>query len=141
MDDKTWAVIGHQTAWLDSVPGIAPETRVLTQILKITEEAGEAAEAVIGALGQNPRKGFSHTWDDVATELCDVVISALVALNRVSPDARTVFDERVEYVYQRSLGVGAAPAPDSIAASGSPSASGSGSGSGSGSASATASDG
>lgn len=107
MDDKTWAVIEHQSAWLDTVPGVAAETRVLSQILKVTEEAGEVAEAVIGATGQNPRKGFSHTWDDVAVELCDVVISALVALKRVAPDARGVFAERVEYVYQRSVAAGA----------------------------------
>lgn len=107
MDDKTWALIEHQSAWLDSVPGIADETRVLSQILKVTEEAGEVAEAVIGATGQNPRKGFSHSWDDVAVELCDVVISALVALNRVSPDARRVLAERVDYVYRRSVAAGA----------------------------------
>jgi NTP pyrophosphatase (non-canonical NTP hydrolase) len=108
VDDKTWTVVEHQSAWLDTVPGVAAETRVLSQILKVTEEAGEVAEAVIGATGQNPRKGFSHSWDDVAVELCDVVISALVALNRVAPDARRVFAERVEFVYQRSVAAGAA---------------------------------
>jgi NTP pyrophosphatase (non-canonical NTP hydrolase) len=51
------------------------------RLLKLAEEAGEAAQAFIGCTGQNPRKGFSHTRDDVASELCDVIITAAVALH------------------------------------------------------------
>ncbi len=59
---------------------------LLLRILKLSEEVGEVAEAVIGATGQNPRKGFSHTWDDVQAELCDVAITALMALRTLTPD-------------------------------------------------------
>lgn len=39
------------------------------QVIKIQEEVGEVAAALIGALGANPRKGFTHTTSDIAAEL------------------------------------------------------------------------
>ncbi|WP_051808811.1 MazG-like family protein [Actinoplanes subtropicus] len=65
-----------------------PET--LCRALKVQEEAGEMAQAVIGVLGQNPRKGITHNWDDVVAEAIDVVMSALVF-------AETVTREHLEY--------------------------------------------
>jgi hypothetical protein len=62
------------------------------------------AQAVVGATGQNPRKGTSHTWDDVQSELCDVAVTALVALRTLTPDAPEVFARHLEKVTQRSLG-------------------------------------
>jgi hypothetical protein len=56
------------------------------QMLKITEEAGEAAAAWIGVLGQNPRKGVTHSLEDVFSELSDVVITAKVAIARLGGD-------------------------------------------------------
>lgn len=56
------------------------------RVLKISEEAGEAASALIGMVGQNPRKGVTHSRADVAGELCDVVLTAIVALASVEPD-------------------------------------------------------
>jgi hypothetical protein len=64
MDDM-WAKIGDLVGWLDQKSVLAPETERLLRIMKLTEEAGEVGQAVIGAMGQNPRKGVSHTWDDV----------------------------------------------------------------------------
>jgi NTP pyrophosphatase (non-canonical NTP hydrolase) len=72
-------------------------------MLKLSEEVGEVAQAVIGATGQNPRKGVTHTWDDVQAELCDVVITALVALRTLTPDAREVFAQHLTGVRTRSL--------------------------------------
>lgn len=66
---------------------------------------------MIGATGQNPRKGVSHTWDDVRSELCDVVITAMVALRTLAPDAREVFTARLASVADRSLGGPSTPAP------------------------------
>jgi hypothetical protein len=60
-----------------------PET--LCRALKVQEEAGEMAQAVIGVLGQNPRKGISHTWDDVVAEAIDTALSALVLAETVQP--------------------------------------------------------
>jgi NTP pyrophosphatase (non-canonical NTP hydrolase) len=64
-------------------------------MMKLTEEAGEVTQAVIGTLGQNPRKGLTHTWEDVQAELCDVIVTAMVALTMLTsltPDARETFD-------------------------------------------------
>ncbi len=72
-------------------------------MLKLSEEVGEVSEAVIGATGQNPRKGVTHTWEDVQAELCDVVITALVALRTLTPEAREVFARHLERVRERSL--------------------------------------
>ncbi|MFG3254955.1 MazG-like family protein [Streptomyces sp. NPDC048172] len=70
---------GNIAAWLDLHNGRDPH-EVSMRLLKVTEEAGEAAQAYLGSQGQNPRKGHSHTEDDVAHELCDVILAAAVAL-------------------------------------------------------------
>ena len=49
-------------------------------VMKIGEEFGEAVAAYIGMTGQNPRKGYTHTKSDLYEELCDIAITALVAL-------------------------------------------------------------
>ena len=73
--------------WLDQANG--SDTPELTyRILKVTEEAGEAAGAWIGVVGQNPRKGVTHTHADVAAELADVAMTALVAIESLGLDAR-----------------------------------------------------
>ncbi|HWG27111.1 MazG-like family protein [Actinospica sp.] len=104
MDDATWETIERLVAWLDRGSALPDETKTILQILKITEEAGEVAEALIGVTGQNPRKGFSHSWRDVESELCDVVITAMVALTRVNPEtARSVFQQHLAGVAARCV--------------------------------------
>jgi len=76
---------------------------LLLRILKLSEEVGEVAEAVIGATGQNPRKGVSHSWDDVQAELCDVAITALIALRSLTPEARDVFERHLKGVRDRPM--------------------------------------
>ncbi|WP_338778078.1 MazG-like family protein [Streptomyces sp. DG1A-41] len=99
---ELWATIDTLWEWLDSHRPIEGREGMLLRILKLSEEVGEVAEAVIGATGQNPRKGVTHTWDDVQSELCDVVITALVALRTLTPQAREVFARHLERVAQRS---------------------------------------
>ncbi|MEY9966279.1 NTP pyrophosphatase (non-canonical NTP hydrolase) [Streptacidiphilus sp. MAP12-16] len=111
MEDPAWNTIGRLVDWLDRGSELPEETKTLLQILKITEEAGEVAEAVIGATGQNPRKGYSHTWEDVQNELCDVIVTAMVALTRVNPDARSVFAANLDRIAARSLAA-MAPVPE-----------------------------
>jgi hypothetical protein len=74
-----WLHVAQLVEWLDD-NNRCNDTEMGMRILKISEEAGEAAAAWIGHVGQNPRKGFTHTEDDVAAELCDVAVTALVAL-------------------------------------------------------------
>ena len=84
-------------------PAPSPDMERLLRIMKLTEEAGEVTEAVSGTLGQNPRKGITHTWDDVQAELCDVIFSAMVALTTLTTDASHVFDSHLARVAQRAL--------------------------------------
>ncbi|MEU9111911.1 MazG-like family protein [Streptomyces sp. NPDC048483] len=97
-----WAAVEELVRWLDDGSALPPEQVRLLRILKLSEEAGEVAQAVIGATGQNPRKGHSHTWDDVQSELCDVIVTAMVALRTLTPDARRVFDGHLGRVAERA---------------------------------------
>jgi NTP pyrophosphatase (non-canonical NTP hydrolase) len=101
--DDTWSIIADLTAWLDRDSPVPPDQALLMRIMKITEEAGEVAQAVVGATGANPRKGQSHTWGDVESELCDVILTAMVALQTLTPTAQKAFEERLGYVAERSL--------------------------------------
>ncbi|MFH9350777.1 MazG-like family protein [Kitasatospora sp. NPDC017646] len=65
------------------------------QVVKIQEEAGEVAEALLGVLGANPRKGVSHTMADLQGELCDVITAAMVALRDTTDDPGTVLAEHL----------------------------------------------
>ncbi|MEH0543972.1 MazG-like family protein [Streptomyces sp. B21-105] len=99
-----WATVDALQAWLDAGRVHDGLEGLLLRVLKLSEEVGEVAQAVIGATGQNPRKGVTHGWDDVQSELCDVIITALVALRTLTPDAPTVFAGHLARVAERSLG-------------------------------------
>ncbi|MET9143621.1 MazG-like family protein [Streptomyces sp. NPDC004042] len=101
-----WPTVDALWAWLDGHRAHGERETLLLRLLKLSEEVGEAAQAVIGATGQNPRKGTTHTWQDVESELCDVVITALVALRTLTPDAEEVFGRHLARVRDRSLGTG-----------------------------------
>ncbi|MFE9609092.1 MazG-like family protein [Streptomyces sp. NPDC006012] len=104
MGDRTWEQVDRIRQWLDDETGDAgsADTRLL-RVLKIGEEFGEVVEAVHGVLGANPRKGLTHTWPDVQKELVDVIVTAMVALATVAPDARQVFEERLDTLVDRVL--------------------------------------
>ncbi|MFJ7987309.1 MazG-like family protein [Streptomyces sp. NPDC096351] len=71
---------------LDTGRGISAEEQWSLQVLKLAEEVGEAAQAVIGVRAVNPRKGRSHDWEQVQEEVVDVVVTGMVALARMRPD-------------------------------------------------------
>ncbi|MFS4094554.1 MazG-like family protein [Streptomyces sp. AF1A] len=98
-----WPTIDELWSGLDSARAHPGQEGLLLRILKLSEEVGEVAEAVIGVTGQNPRKGVTHSWDDVQAELCDVAITALVALRTLTPEARGVFEEHLKRVRERPL--------------------------------------
>ncbi|MDN3296324.1 MazG-like family protein [Streptomyces ficellus] len=102
--DDTWDTVDRLLTWLDDASGRPPEQDVLLRMLKLSEEVGEAAQALIGATGQNPRKGTTHTWQDVESELCDVIVTAMVALRTLTPEARHVFRAHLDRIAARSLG-------------------------------------
>lgn len=112
------------TQWLDrSNPDDQHEHSC--RVLKIGEEIGEAQEvlaalpvaygravsAYIGMVGQNPRKGVTHTPDDLCMELADVAITALCAMahftrtgiGTYSPDiVRRYLAEKISGIISRS---------------------------------------
>jgi NTP pyrophosphatase (non-canonical NTP hydrolase) len=93
-----WDEAGRLTEWLGDVP-------LEAQLLKLSEEVGEVAEAYLGMTGLNRRKGLSHTRDDLAGEVADVIITAAVALVSVAggPDAaRAAFGAHLAGVLTRS---------------------------------------
>jgi len=71
--------------WSNANSSLSVEDR----LLKVMEEAGEAAAAWIGVKGTNPRKGITHRPYDVALELADVINTAMLAIIRLgwSPEA------------------------------------------------------
>jgi len=86
-DGEIWAAVQAARRWLDATNGTGV-LELTFRILKVGEEAGEAAEAWAGLHGQNPRKGVTHTRDDVVTELADVALTALVAIASLDTDPR-----------------------------------------------------
>ncbi|MFH9467354.1 MazG-like family protein [Streptomyces clavifer] len=106
MNTHPWDTVDHLHAWLDSATGVPPEQDLLLRMLKLSEEVGEVSRAVIGATGQNPRKGVTHSWQDVEAELCDVIVTAMVALRTLTPDAGAVFDGHLHRIAERSAGTG-----------------------------------
>ncbi|MFG2097579.1 NUDIX domain-containing protein [Streptomyces sp. NPDC048612] len=96
----------------DDARGLDAVQQWTLQVLKIAEETGEASQAVIGVRGTNPRKGDSHTWQDVQAEVADVVITGLVALARMRPDdAASYFSHQLTAKAAKFLCP--APTPDS----------------------------
>ncbi|MEV4983605.1 MazG-like family protein [Micromonospora sp. NPDC053811] len=99
-DGRVWVTARAFRAWLDAANGTG-EAELTCRVLKLTEEAGEVAGAWIGLLGQNPRKGVTHTREEVAAELADVAFTALVAIESLGLDARTVLDHCAAKVHDR----------------------------------------
>ncbi|MFF2963748.1 MazG-like family protein [Streptomyces sp. NPDC057963] len=101
MDGTMWDGVQKLRGWLDAENQAAVGDVRLLRVLKITEEAGEVAEAVTGALGANPRKGDSHSWQDVEKELGDVIVTAAVALATISSDPEKALADRVRGLLDR----------------------------------------
>lgn len=102
MDANTWDRISRIRQWLDEETEQAGEgDRRLLRVLKIGEEYGEVAEALHGALAANPRKGSSHTWDDVRKELCDVAVTTFVALATLTEEPEKLFEVRLGQLVDR----------------------------------------
>jgi NTP pyrophosphatase (non-canonical NTP hydrolase) len=82
------------------------EVPVEIRLLKVTEEAGEAAEAFIGMHGLNSRKGICRSRDDLIAELADVIITAAVAMAGVTggdlDEARSYLEQRLAVVTERA---------------------------------------
>lgn len=87
-DRDLFADIADITAWLDDSNPANPHEDSM-RVLKLVEEAGEAAAAYIGMVGQNPRKGITHTREQFLAELADVALAALCAIQHFTRDTET----------------------------------------------------
>jgi NTP pyrophosphatase (non-canonical NTP hydrolase) len=99
-----FADVASITAWLDdsNLPGPHEDSM---RVLKLVEEAGEAAAAYIGMVGQNPRKGVTHTQTDLLNELADVALTALCAMQHFTQNTaitRGVLASKVAAIIARS---------------------------------------
>lgn len=113
-DAGIWDAVAASRAWLDDHNGHA-EPELSLRILKIAEEAGEAAAAWIGTLGQNPRKGRINSRQGVADELGDVAFTALVAAASLGYDPREVLAQVAAKVRTRLTGPQPPTAPPAAA--------------------------
>ena len=98
---EQWATIRGLVDWLDTENGRSQQ-EITLRILKLTEEAGEVAQAWIGVQGQNPRKGVTHTHVDVQDELCDVIVTASVALASIVGNPDYILNQKLAKIAARS---------------------------------------
>lgn len=109
MNEKSWEDVSLLVTWLDTNRAQmkrSGDSEFLLRVMKIGEELGEVIEAVIGATGQNPRKGITNDWGKVHDELCDVIVTAMVALvtaTRSPYDARDEFDAHLKMLIGRTI--------------------------------------
>jgi NTP pyrophosphatase (non-canonical NTP hydrolase) len=89
----------------EKIVASSPEQRKahspILRTMKIQEEAGEVAQAVIGFVGANARKGYTHDEEQVAKELADVVVTAMVALHDWVPSPKLFMEEHLEGLLKR----------------------------------------
>jgi hypothetical protein len=78
-----WDHVARTVAWLDAANGRGPHETAL-RVMKLAEETGKAVAAYTGLTGANPREGVTAGADELAGELCDVVLAALIALATVT---------------------------------------------------------
>ncbi len=94
-----WHEAGRLRDYLGEIP-------LEVQLLKLSEEVGEVADAFIGMHGLNPRKGVCRTREDLLGELSDVIIiTAAVAMCRAigdPQDARAAFEAHLSSVIARA---------------------------------------
>lgn len=97
--------ISEMSEWIDEV-NKHRDSEAITwgRLAKISEEYGEVIEAFIGMTGQNPRKGVTHTIDDVRKELLDVAVTALAAFEHMDNhrgDSLECLYGHIEYLHNR----------------------------------------
>lgn len=72
----------------------------MMRVAKVAEETGEAMEAVIAYHNVNPRKGRGSI-DNVIKELCDVALTAKVAVESFGFSAELELEKREREVLER----------------------------------------
>ena len=106
MSDLAQASLTALSKWIDAGNTHRdPESVTWGRIAKLTEESGEVIAAFIGATGQNPRKGVTHTRMQVVEELLDVAVTALGAVEHLEGHdgtALAMLDRKIVAVARRA---------------------------------------
>lgn len=89
----------------DGYVGVPAEAHMWRRVNKITAENGEVHDAISGMLGENPRKGVTHTQIEVIMELLDVALCALGVVEYMTDnqgEALGLLDEKIAFVAERA---------------------------------------
>jgi hypothetical protein len=108
-DWRTRTRITELSKWVDDANADRGEALTWSRVAKVGEESGEALSALLGYVGQNPRKGYYADAQEVVKELLDVALAALGAVEHMTDNkghALRLFREHVEAVHARA-GLGA----------------------------------
>lgn len=102
----TGELLAELSGWIDrhGLPDATDEERLWGRTAKVAEEYGEVVSAIIGYLGQNPRKGRINTLGDVVAELLDVAVTALGAVESLTGNRGTALaalDAKIGSVHAR----------------------------------------
>jgi len=102
-------ILTYVDEWLDDKVYQDYKEQPLAQdwarVSKISEELGEAIQCLIGVTGQNPRKGFTHTHEQLLQELADTAITAIFAIQHFTKqqsDTRQIIREKMNAIYRRA---------------------------------------
>lgn len=105
---RTGAQIAALSTWIDtskSYVGLDPEAHLWRRTMKVASEVGELQDALGGMLGENPRKGVTHTLDDAIGEALDVAVAALGSVEHMTGNEGRSMDllaAKVERIIERA---------------------------------------
>ena len=93
-------MIALEASYADLVEHLAQhfhtrDLRLDSALQWLTAELGEAMEVRLLMQGLNPRKGFQGDMEDLAAELADVVIMALIAMRMTGCDVQDTLSKHV----------------------------------------------
>jgi NTP pyrophosphatase (non-canonical NTP hydrolase) len=93
-DTIDWQAIVGIDNWLDNSVSADYHNQPLAQdwarVGKVIEELGEVIRALIGYTGQNPRKGTTHSKQEMLDELADTAITAILAMEHFTKNPAEV---------------------------------------------------
>lgn len=96
------AAAARISQWIDDEPAnqaMTPMEQLLFRtVVKVGEELGETCAALIGMTGQNPRKGVTHSLDDVKKEVLDKCVTALLALEHMTGNQGDALSALIEHI-------------------------------------------
>lgn len=108
--DELMSLVDQMDTHLDRDVGSEYRYQPLAQdwarVAKTVEEAGEAVDALIGMTGQNPRKGRYGDITNLLSELADVTLTGLYAIQHFTKNGHEtmgVLMERARYHRQRVI--------------------------------------